>query len=151
MNIEYKIIFSNKTNPLSESIIYSLEKLRLEANNIDISTFPIQETYYFSNLKTNTYLIFTTYLENELVAACYIKNTYNSLYIDQLFVKKEYQNSPYHFGSNLLKYILNHKQLIEKHLNTSFTYSYLEPNNKTKNFYQSLGYQEKENLMRKHL
>lgn len=151
MNIEYKIIFSNKTNPLSESIIYSLEKLRLEANNIDISTFPIQETYYFSNLKTNTYLIFTTYLENELVAACYIKNTYNSLYIDQLFVKKEYQNSPYHFGSNLLKYILNHKQLIEKYLNTSFTYSYLEPNNKTKNFYQSLGYQEKENLMRKHL
>lgn len=151
MNIEYKIIFSNKTTPLLESTIYSLEKLRLEANNIDISTFPIQETYYFSNLKTNTYLIFTTYLENELVAACYIKNTYNSLYIDQLFVKKEYQNSPYHFGSNLLKYILNHKQLIEKYLNTSFTYSYLEPNNKTKNFYQSLGYQEKENLMRKHL
>ena len=151
MNIEYKIIFSNKTNPISESIIYSLEKLRLEANNIDISTFPIQETYYFSNLKSNTYLIFTTYLENELVAACYIKNTYNSLYIDQLFVKKEYQNSPYHFGSNLLKYILNHKQLIEKYLNTSFNYSYLEPNNNTKNFYQSLGYQENENLMRKHL
>lgn len=151
MNIEYKIIFSNKTNPLSESIIYSLEKLRLEANNIDISTFPIQETYYFSNLKSNTYLIFTTYLENELVAAYYIKNTYNSLYIDQLFFKKEYQNSTYHFGSNLLKYILNHKQLIEKYLNTSFTYSYLEPNNNTKNFYYSLGYQEKENLMRKHL
>ena len=54
MNIEYKIIFSNKTTPLLESTIYSLEKLRLEANNIDISTFPIQETYYFSNLKTNT-------------------------------------------------------------------------------------------------
>ena len=109
------------------------------------------ESFYINDLKSGKYLVIGAFLEGMLVAACYTKNTYHSLYIDQLFVLKKYQKTPLHIGSNLLKYILDNHKIIENYFQEKFYYSYLDDYRGAKDFYQNLGYIEKENLMKRHL
>lgn len=145
MNIEYKIIDKTEKN------IFLLEQIRLNAYQIDTSNFNIQNGFYAKDLVNHNYLVIGCFIENELIGAAYIKDTYQSLYIDQIFIRKEYQKAPQHFGTNLLKYILENKDIVEKYFHTSFTYSYLDDGRNTKKFYENLGYTETNNLMRKHL
>lgn len=143
--IKYEII------PLTEENITLLETIRYDAYNININDFPINNTLHTKELKNNKYLVFGCYLNNQLTGACYVSKNHNSLYIEQLFILKKYQNSNLHLGTNLLLHILNNKEIIEKHFNQKFKYSYLDNSKDTYNFYQSLGYIEKENFMRKKL
>ena len=68
-----------------------------------------------------------------------------------LFIKKEYQRSNLHLGSNLLKYILKNKQIIENYFQTNFYYSYLDTSKNNEQLFLQLGYQEKNFLMYKNL
>lgn len=144
-HIEYKII------PLTEEIISLLENIRYNAYGMDPTKFPPENTFYSMNLRQNKYLVFGCYIDNKLVGACYISNAYNSIYIEQLFILKKYQRTNLHLGTNILLYALNHKQVIEDYFQTNFKFSYLDNYKNTSNLYQSLGYEQKENLMRKRL
>lgn len=144
MNIEYKHI------PLDEQIIDKLENIRYNAYEITNQP-PIKENYHYRMLQQNKYLVYGCYLNDQLVGACYISNSYNSLYIEQLFIKKQYQKTGLYLGKNLLTYILTQKDKIEKHFNTTINYSYLDSTPNSINLYKSLGYKETKNLMRKYL
>lgn len=144
-HIEYKIV------PLSDETIKLLETIRFNAYNIDPTNLDPTKTFYSNNLKNNKYLVFGCYLENQLIGACYISNSYNTLYIEQLFIHKNYQKSELHLGTNLLLHVLQNKQIIESYFQTTFQFSYLEDYQNTKNLYQSLGYQEKGSFMSKRL
>lgn len=145
LDIKYKII------SLTEENIDLLEKIRFNAYDINEEKMPHTESFYINDLKSGKYLVIGAFLKGMLVAACYTKNTYHALYIDQLFVLKKYQKTPLHIGSNLLKYILDNHKIIEDYFQEKFYYSYLDDYRGTKDFYQNLGYIEKENLMKRHL
>lgn len=145
MDIKYKLISTNEDN------ITLLENIRYNAYGMNPNEFPPEQTFYTKELKKNKYLVFGCYLDNQLVGACYISNLYNSLYIEQLFILKEYQNSPYHLGSNLLKFVLTNKKIVEDYFNSKFNFSYLDNYKGTSNFYKNLGYTEKESTMKRRI
>lgn len=136
-HIEYQTI------PITEENINLLEQLRYNAYGIDSTNCKLEETYHAKQLREGKYLVFSCFLENQLAGACYISNSHNSLYVEQLFIKKEYQRSNLHLGSNLLKYILKNKQIIENYFQTNFYYSYLDTSKNNEQLFLQLGYQEK--------
>lgn len=144
-NINYKLL------TLTEETIKTLEYLRFDAYEMDPTKFPPEQTFYSKELREGKYIAFGCYLNNQLIGACYISKSHNSLYIEQLFIKKEYQNNKLHLGTKLLLYVLENKQIIEEYFQTKFYYSYLDNYQNTINFYRSIGYQETNNLMRKRL
>ena len=142
INIKYTTI------PLTKENIKLLEQIRYNAYQINIS--PINNNYTIQ-LKNNQYIVFGCFLNEKLVGACYISNSYKSLYIEQLFILKEYQKSNHKLGSNLLRFILKNKKIIEKYYNSKFNISYLDSTKELTTFYQSLGYKESNFLMRKRI
>lgn len=144
-NIEYKLI------PLTKENIQLLEKIRYNAYGLDLNNIPPENGFYTKELTQGKYLVFGCYLDNQLVGACYTSKSLNSLYIEQLFILKQYQRSSLHLGSNLLKYVLDHKQVAEDYFKSTFYFSYLDNYKDTINFYKSLGYEERDWNMRKRL
>ena len=128
LNTEYKII------SLTEENIDLLEQIRFNAYEINKKKMPHTNSFYTNDLKSGNYLVIGAFIEGILIAACYTKNTYHSLYIDQLFVLKKYQNTPLHIGSNLLKYILENHQIIENYFQDKFTIAILIIIAEQKNF-----------------
>lgn len=144
-NIKYEII------PLTEENITLLERIRYDAYKMNTYALPPENTFYTRELKASKYLVFGCYLNNQLIGACYTSKAHNSLYIEQLFILKKYQKSNFHFGSNLLKFVLANKKVAEEYFNSNFYFSYLDNYKNTSNFYKSLGYTETESYMKKRL
>ncbi len=135
-NITYEII-----DPKEENIIL-LENLRFDAYGISIERIDLN-SFYATSLKTGKDIAFGCFINGELLAACYVTNTYDSLFIDQLFVKKSYQESGLQLGRKLLAYINLNKKIIEEYFGLNFTISRLEYNSiKSKSLYEKLGYRE---------
>lgn len=143
--IKYQII------PITEDYINLLEHMRFNAYQIDTNDFNPTTSFHANELRKGKYLVFGCFINNHLVGACYISKAHNSLYIEQLFIQKEYQNSTLHLGTNLLNHILTNKHIAEKHFNTKFNYSYLDNAKNTTNFYKNLGYIESNTIMKKRL
>lgn len=142
MEINYKVL------NLDEQIIETLEKLRLEA--LRISGISFNDTYHYKQLKEQKYLVFGAFYNDKLVGACYVSPSYNSLYIEQLFVSYELQRTELHIGTNLLKYVSTNKDIIQDYFNQKFKYSLLEDGRNTASLYSKMGYEKTENmLMRK--
>lgn len=143
--LEYKIISPTLDN------IFELESLRLNAYGVNGNNVSADKTFYSKELVDGKYLVFGAFIAQKLVGACYVKDTYNSLYIDQLFVQKKYQRSSKHIGSGLLRYVLENKEMVEEYFKVKMDYSYLDDWENTYNFYQGLGYRKSENLMKRRL
>lgn len=93
-------------------------------------------------------LIFICLYQDELVGACYVSNSFNSTYIDQFFVAKEYQEIGLHIGKNLLEYILKNKSIAETFFQSHFSWSKLEHGSqKSKTLYEKKGYVEDNTLL----
>lgn len=132
-----------KRETLNEDIIPKLEHLRFDAYGMLDSNILCSETYYAKQLKKGTYVVYTCYIEEELVGACYVSNFNNSLYIEQLFTKKEYQNSNFSVGKSLMIYTLNDKTYLETYFNKPINKSYLSTrSSKLERYYEKLGYQK---------
>ena len=129
---------------LSEQNILSLEKLRFEV--YDYKNLNPDKTYFFFFLINGNILPFAAYENGLLIGGCYVSKTFETLFIDQLFIAKDYQDTPEHIGTNLLKYVLANKKLCEDFFNTKFNFSYLD-NSCSKSFYENLGYKENNNEM----
>ena len=131
--MEFKILDSNYDN------IIKLETIRNNIKNID---------FYIKNVKEKRFVMVGAYLNNELIGGAYISSSFNSLYIEKIFVKKEYQRNELHVGYNLMKYILSNKSVFEHFFNKEFYYSKLEPNSKEiEQFYNKLGYVSEDNII----
>ena len=135
---------SYKRIDINDEIIIELETLRFNVYNL--KSIKPNETYFFLQMKEGKIIPFGAYLEDKLIGACYVSKTYQTLFIDQLFVSKEYQNNEEHIGTNLLKYVLDNKKVCEEYFNTAFNFSYLD-NRVSKTFFENLGYKENNNDM----
>lgn len=123
-----------------------LEFLRLSSYGFT-PTEEDYDQYYIENIINKKILVITCYKDEKIVGGCYISNTLNSIYIDYLFILPEYQETGLRLGRKLLQFILDNKHLVEEYFDREFSQSKLyAPNEKTKNIYKKLGYDE-ENLL----
>ena len=129
---------------LSEQNILALEKLRFEV--YDYKNLNPDKTYFYREMINGNILPFAAYENGLLIGGCYVSKTFETLFIDQLFIAKDYQNTIEHIGTNLLKYVLANKELCEDFFNTKFNFSYLD-SSCSKSFYENLGYKENKNEM----
>lgn len=120
--------------------IVLLETIRFKVFNINSTDFDLSRTYYAKEMLQGKYLVYGAYIDEKLIGACYVSNSWNSLYIEYLFVLPEYQHNVLHVGSSLMHYALEQKDFINNYYNTEFYQSYLDSANKTSTFYEKFGY-----------
>ena len=133
--------------------IMKAEYLRFRAFGIpfgvtDCDTF----SFYYHQITNKNMIPYALYIRGRMVAGCYVSSTYDSLFIDQLFVMPELQGSGLKLGRLLLSYVLANKDEIGEFFNKDFERSSLETlNAKTTAIYQKVGYERHGHLMTKKL
>lgn len=134
MNILYDLLSPTREN------IKTLECLR--ENAYQQASFLEEEKYYTERILSGEFLAYRASYDKEPVAGIYVSNCFGSLYIDQLFVKYEFQEKGYYFGKKLLFETLQRKKEIEEYFNERFAVSKIYPlNQKAKQIYESVGYE----------
>lgn len=133
-------MISCKNLKITDENIEKLELARFDAYGMKTDDFDLKNTFSANQLRNKKYLAFGAYLEDELVGGCYVSNSRNSLYIEELFVRKDAKQIE--VGTNLLKYVLKRKSFIEKHYQQEFSTSCLENREELNGIYQSLGYRK---------
>ena len=150
-----KSYMNHKLLPPTEENIITAETLRYNTYNSEVPT-NILDDYYSKSIQKGTMLLFGTYIGEELCAACYVSVVGYSIFIDQLFVKKEYQNTGLRIGRQLLEYINFNKQIVQEHLQCRSlqTSKLIYTSEKSKSLYLKIGYKETNkplNIMSKHI
>ncbi len=128
--------------------INNVEKLRRCAYGFseDINKF------YINSLTNKTMIAIGAYIDGILVGAAYVSSYLTSLYIENIFVDKEYRNNK--VATNLIKYVITNKDFFEDFFGKKFITSKLEPNSyEIINLYERLGYSEPNsfNIMNKRI
>ena len=139
----------------TEDNIKKAELLRYDTYNAE-PPLDILEDYYSKSLKKVTMLLFGTFIGEELCAACYVSVVGYSIFIDQLFVKKCYQESGLRIGRHLLEYINFNKKIVQENLpcRALQTSKLIYTSEKSKAIYSKIGYRETNktlNIMTKHI
>ena len=130
--VEYKV--------LNKEDYVSLENIRMQVNGLDSSSL-----YFIDSITKGEMLPIGVYLDDTLIGGAYISKSLNSLYIENIFIKTEYQHKGYAKG--LLRYIFQNKKIFEEYFGMEFLFSKLEPNsNDIVEFYKSVGFSEPNNL-----
>lgn len=143
--ITYKVLEPTKENT------YLTEELRLKSYGITPSINDYDE-YYIEQICKGTILVIVCYKGATPIGACYISDTFNSIYIDYLFVLPEYQNKGLHIGRSILQYIFDNKHIIEEYYQKEFSQSKLyATSDKSKSLYKKIGYKEHQELLCKEL
>ena len=143
MNITYKIILPSK------NLVKQLEYLRFACFDMDINYLKDNQTFYEQNILNGKVLVFGAFKEDELVGACYVSVNLKSLYIDQLFIRKNYQKEQ--IGKGLLEFVLKKKNVIGEYYDTFITNVFLDACNQSQEFYEKLGFNENNGRMHKFL
>ena len=150
-----KSYMNHKLLPPTEENIITAETLRYNTYNSEVPT-NILDDYYSKSIQKGTMLLFGTYIGEELCAACYVSVVGYSIFIDQLFVKKDYQNTGLRIGRQLLEYINFNKHIIQEHMQCRAlqTSKLIYTSEKSKSLYLKIGYKETNkslNIMSKHI
>lgn len=124
----------------SDSRIIEIEKLRREVFHVD------NGKYFIREISNDKIIVIGCFLQKKLVGGAYISLSYNSLFIESIFVEEKYQRNALHVGSLMFQYILNHKNIFEKIFNTTFHQCRLESRNQD-SFYEKLGFREEDNVI----
>ena len=138
-NVTFNILLPN------EDIIDYMEKMRLQAHDYkeDVDTL---NTYYGALLRQQRLLMFAVCLNGTPVAGAYVSNFDHSIYIEHIFVRKEFQHTNFHFGTALIKYIMSKKELIEQYYREPLSTIRIEYiNAETKKIYEALDFTEGDN------
>ena len=146
-------MISYKVQIGSKELALQMETLRFSSYGIT-ATEEDYDPHYLNSISNGNILVVTSYNDGKLVAGCYISNTFHSLYIDYLFVLKDYQEQGLHIGRQLLEFILANKSIVEEYFGESFTESRLcSVSKKSTSIYKKVGYNEtdKEDLLCKKL
>lgn len=121
--------------------VKEIEDLRRDSFNIKFDN----RNFYEQQINNGKILPLGGYINDELVAGVYISASFQSLYIDQLFVKKEYQHNGY--GTNILQFVLNNKYIFEDFFKTEFEFSKAEIRNENAlKLVQNLGYKQTDDI-----
>ncbi len=122
--------------------IKEIETLRKEAFNIDETKLDAGiNSFYEKQIDDNKILPIGGYVNDKLVAGIYISAALNSLFIEQLFVKKEYRHNGY--GKQIVKFVLDNKHIFEEFFKQEFDFSKAEiRNNDALKLVENLGYSE---------
>lgn len=124
----------------------------LETMRLNVFNFPpyMSDKYFKYNIKHRNFLVYGLIIDNKLVGAAYISDRYNSLYIEEIFIDKKYQNRG--LGKSLLMYILKENQYISKYYKKELEVSKLEyTNENNKRLYNLLGYKDDHHVLVKRL
>lgn len=123
------------------SNILKIEQIRYNAYSKKVTDEELKNTYYAQKLLSQEIICFIYTYHDEVVAGCYVSSDFNSLYVEQLFVLKKYQEVGLHLGQKLLSYIIKHKDIVESYFNQELSYTKLSPNSdKSYNIYKKMGY-----------
>ena len=115
-----------------------LEKLRRDVLHLDRIN-----QYYSSVLLTDREFAVAATIGDELVGGCYFHRLDETLMIDQLFVKEEYQNTGMRIGRNILEALFNKKEELEKLFGEKVTVCRIESDNeKAHAIYSKMGFRE---------
>lgn len=115
--------------------IVQFDNIRKEAYGFSNST----STFYIEKLLKNEMLGIGAYINNKLIGGACISSYFDSLYIENIFVKEEYRNNK--IASNLINYIIMNKKVFEEYFSKEFITSKLEPNSSNViGMYEKLGY-----------
>lgn len=140
-SINYEII-----EPTEENISI-LETLRFNAYGVKFHEIDMN-SYHSNLIRNGKILVFGAFLADDLVAACYVTDSHNSLFIEHLFVKKSLQGSGLRLGRKLLAYINLNKRVVENYFGHELTTSRLEySSTKSKSLYEKEGYRETNSIL----
>ena len=119
--------------------IEDIERLRLDAFYHDPT---IYSSTYAERFYKNNMLIIAAYIHGELVGGLYFSPSFmRDGYIDQLFVREDYQNSKYHVGTSLLKYVEKHIVELGEYFDQYFKKIFIDYNSPiSKRVYLNAGY-----------
>lgn len=134
---------------VNEDTICVCENVRYDAYNMKGLEIDVSQTHYACELRQDKYVVLGAYLGDILVGACYVSKKFDSLFIEHLFVKRQFQKSNLHVGTNLLSYVLNNKHIIEQYFEKKFLYSYLDTRNELVSFCEQFGYASNHTMMMK--
>lgn len=138
-------IHIKRIEPVSEEVL-KIELLRHQVFHLKTDSKSISLSYSTFHIMHNQLIPYGLYLNNELIAGCYISCLNDSLLIDYLFVKETYQNSGLRIGRLLLTEVLKQKNELEEFFKKSITMTKLTPNNeKSKAIYEKIGYSYQDN------
>lgn len=119
------------------------EQMRLKAYGIR-GNLEVGDSEYIEEITTGKILVFLFEIDDLPVAGCYISNFQNTLYVDYVFVLEEYQRKGLHYGQKLLRYILEHKEIVENYFQRKFCRSELAPSKEEIiPIYEAIGYKQK--------
>lgn len=140
-NLVYKVLDNSEESALKveniRGIVYGIA-----------DKFDAKESYYTYSIKKGDILVFSCEIEGNTVAVCYVSNSYNSLYIEYLFVLPEFQEKGLHLGRSLLQFVLDNKKLVEEYFNQQFNYSLICPTSKKSQvIYENFGYKLNNKLL----
>ncbi|MBQ4030509.1 MAG: GNAT family N-acetyltransferase [Bacilli bacterium] len=128
--------------------ICRLETLRFKAYGLDEKFSGL--TLYALGLTQGTMVPYGFFVNEQLVAGCYVSADEETLTIEQLFVHPQLQNSGLRAGRLLLNYVLMQKEELEHYFRTKLVVSSLEPStDKAKALYEKMGYVQTEDGMKK--
>lgn len=97
-----------------------VEKARKEVYNINYDS-----GYYMNLLKEGKIVALSIYDTDFLIGSCYVSNSCDTLYIEQIFIKEPLQKQGY--GTKLLKCVIDNKELFENYFKTDISMSRFEP------------------------
>ena len=123
-----------------DSQIYNIECLRRSVFHVDTGD------YFERQICEGKIIVLGCFLDEQLVGGIYLSSSFDSLFIESIFVKEVYQCHSLHIGSFMLRYVLEHKETFEKLFHTTFSQCRLESRNYD-SFYQNLGFYQENNIM----
>lgn len=117
---------------------YNVESLRKKVFNLQGVG-----RYYLDQILYGKEFVLAATEDKKIIGGCYFHRFENILFIDQVFVKEEYQNSGLEVGRVLINSLLINKDLMEKELGDKITMCRISANNeKAKSLYKKIGFKE---------
>lgn len=133
MKIEYIVMDNTHENAMNAE--------RMRYQSYGVKNIEKIDAEYLEDIKEGSVLVFLCLVDDKPVAACYISNYNNTLFVEYLFTLAEYQRKQLYYGKNLLQYILDNKKIVEEYFECTINQSLLYPaNNNVIPLYESLGY-----------
>ena len=123
--------------------VSALDEIRSKAFNFEGK----KNNHYVKNILSGRYLEYSIKADDILIGGCIVSKAFNTLYFEQIFIDPNFQKKG--FGKKLINGVLNKKDEIEKHYNTTFKVSMLEDSHDSKDFYKALEYNDYAYMMRK--
>ena len=123
------------------SDIELVDRLRYDAQNMEY----VDNNFFINRIKKGEICVLACFIENSVVGGIYLSNSLNSLYVEKIFVKEQFQKCG--IATFMINYVINNKTYFEGLFYKKIDYSILEPNsNLTVDLYRKLGFRGPDNL-----